>query len=103
MATSPNGAEYTHSVLIQDIKRCGDFELRRNDARFVIGGKKHKLTITANPGVWYIDKPLDVKVGDIIDSFPYHLEHKYLIVDIGEYPPQPTLRTLYMVIPEDAK
>lgn len=101
MATSKNGVEYTHSIHIQDIELIQDVGLGRSDAKFVtIGGKAHILRVTANPGVWYIDNPLEVKAGDEILMEPDHTRSKkYRVVDIGEYAPQPTLRTLYLVIP----
>jgi hypothetical protein len=99
MTTSKNGVEYTHTVYIQDIKLVDDVKgSGHKDGTLVIGGKKHKWTCTANPGVWYINNPLDVKVGDAI-FFEHDETPRYEIVDIGEYPPQPTLRTLYIVIP----
>lgn len=101
MATSKNGVGYTHSTYIQDIELIEDFGLGRSDASFItISGKAHILRFTANPGVWYIDNPLEVKVGDEILMEPDRTHSKkYRVVDIGEYAPQPTLRTLYMVIP----
>lgn len=97
MATSRNGVEYTHSIYIQDIKLIEEWGASKPNS-ITIGGKSHKFRVTGNPGVWYINNPLDVKIGDDIfmdgDNKP-----RYRIVDIGEYEPQPTLRTLYMVIP----
>ena len=94
MRKSPNGIEYTHSIHIQDISLVEDFGLGRRDTTMIIG-KVHRVSITANPGVWYIDDPMSVYVGDnVLNETSIKI---YYIVDIGEYPPQPTLRTLFMV------
>jgi hypothetical protein len=78
-------AKHTHYILIQDKQVSGGVKetvAKMNDMVILIGRN-------GNPGVWYMDDPLAVKVGDVIMS--------YRVVSIKEYPPQPTLRTLYLV------
>jgi hypothetical protein len=77
--------EYTNWILIQDIKLCGT---TRYDDTVVVNGKRRRRGDNGNPGVWYIEDPLGIKVGDVIQG--------YKIVDIKETM-QPTLRNLHMV------
>ena len=83
--------EHTHSILIQDIKLCKNVGLGYFESLFPheVNGRRRKTASNNNPGVIYIDDPLSISVGDTFDEFQ--------IVDIIEYPPQPTCRTLLMI------
>ena len=75
------------NIIIQDIKLCKDVRLGYSNFRVVLNGKRIKCVTNGNPGVWYIENPLEVKVLDIFDG-------QWKVVNIIEYPPQPTLRIL---------
>ena len=81
--------KHTHSLLIQDIKLCKGVGLGYFESFHEVNGRRRKTASNNNPGVIYIDDPLSISVGDMFDGFQ--------IVDIVEYPPQPTCRTLLMI------
>ncbi len=80
----------TASIHIQDIELCRNAGFEYFKMSIILNGIQIDAATNVNPGVWYIQNPLRVKVGDVSDG-------QWEVIDIIEYPPQPTCRTLKFV------
>ena len=81
----------THSIHIQDIDLCRNVGLGYVEDTVTVNDQTRRRASNGNPGVWYIEYPEAIHIGDVIQG--------YRVVGIQETE-QPSCRTLLLTKPK---